>query len=160
MEKMNNINKIRRVVDLSKPVRIGNTLYVANAIGESFVDDRQTARKITDLTADELQRLKKFIDEYANYRLKAADETEVAEITAKLNQLCKDELNVEDPNITMMLLTRCMELQSENLPCDKLVEPLSRKTPSTTTPQASFVERNKVMLLLAVIIICLLLRRQ
>lgn len=147
---MNNINKIRRVVDLSKPVRIGNTLYVANAIGESFVDDRQTARKITDLTADELQQLKKFIDEYANYRLKAADETEVAEITAKLNQLCKDELNIEDPNITMMLLTRCIELQSENSPWE---------TPSTTTPQASFVERNKVMLLLAVIIICLLLSK-
>lgn len=129
---MNNVNKVRKVIDLSKPVRIGDTLYVANAVGkkgavpqagEKIILKNSAAfeateapklRKLSELTTDEAQKVIAVIDEYAEYYRNAADKAEQAEIIQKLIKVCADELGVDDPMIIMIFNARVQQAGNSN----------------------------------------------
>lgn len=129
---MNNVNKIRKVIDLSKPVRIGDTLYVANAVGKKVtappatekiilkngaayeVAEAPKLRKLSELTTDEAQKVIAVIDEYAEYYRNAADKAEQAEIIQKLIKVCADELGVDDPMIITIFNARVQQAGNSN----------------------------------------------
>lgn len=129
---MNNVNKIRRVINLSKPVRVGNTLYVANAVGRKVtapqagekiiqkngaafeVTEAAKLRRLSELTTDEAQKVIAVIDGYAEYYRNAADKAEQAEIIQKLIKVCADELGVDDPMIITIFNARVQQAGNSN----------------------------------------------
>lgn len=129
---MNNVNKIRKVIDLSKPVRIGDTLYVANAVGKKVaapqanekiilkngaayeVTETPKLRRLSELTTDEAQKVIAVIDEYAEYYRNAADKAEQAEIIQKLIKVCADDLGVDDPMIITIFNARVQQAGKSN----------------------------------------------
>ena len=129
---MNNVNKIRKVIDLSKPVRIGDTLYVANAVGKKVsapqtdekiilkngaaygVTEAPKLRRLSELTTDEAQKVIAVIDEYAEYYRNAADKAEQAEIIQKLIKVCADNLGVDDPMIVTIFNSRVQQAGNSN----------------------------------------------
>lgn len=129
---MNNVNKIRKVIDLSKPVRVGDTLYVANAVGKKVaapqtsekiilkngaayeVTEAPKLRKLSELTTDEAQKVIAVIDEYAEYYRNAADKAEQAEIIQKLIKVCADDLGVDDPMIVTIFNARVQQAGNSN----------------------------------------------
>lgn len=179
---MNNVNKIRRVINLSKPVRVGDTLYVANAVGRkvtapqegekiilkngaAFEVEAPKLRKLSELTTDEAQKVIAVIDEYAEYYRNAADKAEQAEIIQKLIEVCANDLGVDDPMIRIIFQTRVNQSKNPdwynmNIPLPdmekgerNLLNP--RDTRNTITEQ-SFFERYKFQILIGVIIYLLL----
>ena len=179
---MNNVNKIRKVIDLSKPVRIGDTLYVANAVGKKVaapqanekiilkngaayeVTEAPKLRRLSELTTDEAQRVIAVIDEYAEYYRNAADKAEQAEIIQKLIKVCADDLGVDDPMIVTIFNARVQQAGNSNwwevvpdlpdatMPVDKP----NIGTGRTLNLEQSFFERYKVQILVGVIIYLLL----
>lgn len=179
---MNNVNKIRKVIDLSKPVRIGDTLYVANAVGKKVaapqasekiimkngaayeVTEAPKLRKLSELTTDEAQKVIAVIDEYAEYYRNAADKAEQAEIIQKLVKVCADDLGVDDPMIVTIFNARVQQAGNSNwwevvpdLPDVTMpVDMPNISTGRTLNLEQSFFERYKVQILVGVIIYLLL----
>lgn len=179
---MNNVNKIRRVINLSKPVRVGNTLYVANAVGrkvtapqagEKIIQKNGAAfeatealklRKLSELTTDEAQKVIAVIDEYAEYYRNAADKAEQAEIIQKLIKVCADELGVDDPMIITIFNARVQQAGNSNwynnMPLPDFIEGernlLNPRDTRNTITEQSFFERYKVQILVGVIVYLLL----
>lgn len=179
---MNNVNKIRRVINLSKPVRVGNTLYVANAVGgkvtapqagEKIIQKNGAAfdvteapklRKLSELTTDEAQKVIAVIDEYAEYYRNAADKAEQAEIIQKLIKVCADELGVDDPMIITIFNARAQQAGNSNwynnMPLPDFIEGerdlLNPRDTRNTITEQSFFERYKVQILVGVIVYLLL----
>lgn len=180
---MNNVNKIRRVINLSKPVRVGNTLYVANAtggkvtasqVGEENIQKNGAAfevteapklRRLSELTTDEAQKVIAVIDEYAEYYRNAADKAEQAEIIQKLIKVCADELGVDDPMIITIFNTRVLQAGTSNwyntVPLTEFIiegerNLLNPRDTRNTITEQSFFERYKVQILIGVIIYLLL----
>lgn len=183
---MNNVNKIRKVIDLSKPVRIGDTLYVANAVGKKVaapqanekiilkngaayeVTEAPKLRKLSELTTDEAQKVIAVIDEYAEYYRNAADKAEQAEIIQKLIKVCADELGVDDPMITTIFNARVQqagnsdwwEVVGGSLDTRPILQPdmpaPNIGTGRTVSMEQSFFERYKVQILVGVIMYLLL----
>lgn len=183
---MNNVNKIRKVIDLSKPVRIGDTLYVANAVGKKVAAPQANEkiilkngaafeatedpklRKLSELTTDEAQKVIAVIDEYAEYYRNAADKAEQAEIIQKLIKVCADELGVDDPMIITIFNARVQQAGNSNwcnmnMPLPDFIEGerdlLNPRDTRNTITEQSFFERYKVQILVGVIV-CLLLRNR
>lgn len=180
---MNNVNKIRKVIDLSKPVRIGDTLYVANAVGKKVaapqanekiilkngaayeVTEAPKLRRLSELTTDEAQKVIAVIDEYAEYYRNAADKAEQAEIIQKLIKVCADELGVDDPMIITIFNARVQQAGNSNwynmnMPLPDFIEGerdlLNPRDTRNTITEQSFFERYKVQILVGVIIYLLL----
>lgn len=179
---MNNVNKIRKVIDLSKPVRIGDTLYVANAVGKKVaapqanekiilkngaayeVTETPKLRRLSELTTDEAQKVIAVIDEYAEYYRNAADKAEQAEIIQKLIKVCADDLGVDDPMIITIFNARVQQAGKSNwwevvpdLPDATMpVDMPNIGTGRTLNLEQSFFERYKVQILVGVIIYLLL----
>lgn len=179
---MNNVNKIRKVIDLSKPVRIGDTLYVANAVGKKVaapqanekiilkngaayeVTEAPKLRRLSELTTDEAQKVIAVIDEYAEYYRNAADKAEQAEIIQKLIKVCADELGVDDPMIITIFNARVHQAGNSNwynnMPLPDFVEGernlLNPRDTRNTITEQSFFERYKVQILVGVILYLLL----
>ena len=179
---MNNVNKIRRVINLSKPVRVGNTLYVTNAVGgkvtapqagEKIIQKNGAAfdvteapklRKLSELTTDEAQKVIAVIDEYAEYYRNAADKAEQAEIIQKLIKVCADELGVDDPMIITIFNARAQQAGNSNwynnMPLPDFIEGerdlLNPRDTRNTITEQSFFERYKVQILVGVIVYLLL----
>lgn len=179
---MNNVNKIRKVIDLSKPVRIGDTLYVANAVGKKVaapqanekiilkngaayeVMETPKLRRLSELTTDEAQKVIAVIDEYAEYYRNAADKAEQAEIIQKLIKVCADDLGVDDPMIITIFNARVQQAGESNwwevvpdLPDAAMpVDMPNIGTGRTLNLEQSFFERYKVQILVGVIIYLLL----
>lgn len=179
---MNNVNKIRRVINLSKPVRVGNTLYVANAVGRKVtapqagekiiqkngaafeVTEASKLRKLSELTTDEAQKVIAVIDEYAEYYRNAADKAEQAEIIQKLIKVCADELGVDDPMIITIFNARAQQAGNSNwynnMPLPDFIEGerdlLNPRDTRNTITEQSFFERYKVQILVGVIVYLLL----
>lgn len=177
---MNNVNKIRRVINLSKPVRVGDTLYVANAVGRKVtapqagekiilkngaafeVAGDTRLRRLTELTTEEAKKVIAVIDEYAEYYRNAADKAEQAEIIQKLIEVCANDLGVDDPMIITIFQTR---VQAGNVPVpDAPQKPdVPVETPSidtNTNKEQLFFERYKFQILIGVIIYLLLKDRR
>lgn len=179
---MNNVNKIRKVIDLSKPVRVGDTLYVANAVGKKVaapqanekiilkngaayeVTEAPKLRRLSELTTDEAQRVIAVIDEYAEYYRNAADKAEQAEIIQKLIKVCADDLGVDDPMIVTIFNARVQQAGNSNwlevvpdLPDATMpVDMPNIGTSRTLNLEQSFFERYKVQILVGVIVYLLL----
>lgn len=179
---MNNVNKIRKVIDLSKPVRIGDTLYVANAVGKKVaapqanekiilkngaayeVTEAPKLRRLSELTTDEAQKVIAVIDEYAEYYRNAADKAEQAEIIQKLIKVCADDLGVDDPMIITIFNARVQQAGNSNwynnMPLPDFIEGerdlLNPRDTRNTITEQSFLERYKVQILVGVIIYLLL----
>ena len=180
---MNNVNKIRKVIDLSKPVRIGDTLYVANAVGKKVaapqanekiilkngaayeVTEAPTLRKLSELTTDEAQKVIAVIDEYAEYYRNAADKAEQAEIIQKLIKVCADELGIDDPMIITIFNARVQQAGNSNwynmnMPLPDFIKGerdlLNPRDTRNTITEQSFFERYKVQILVGVIVYLLL----
>lgn len=179
---MNNVNKIRKVIDLSKPVRVGDTLYVANAVGKQAVTpqtkekiilkngaayevaEAPKLRRLSELTTDEAQKVIAVIDEYAEYYRNAADKAEQAEIIQKLIKVCADDLGVDDPMIVTIFNARVQQAGNSNwynnMPLPDFVEGernlLNPRDTRNTITEQSFFERYKVQILVGVIIYLLL----
>lgn len=179
---MNNVNKIRKVIDLSKPVRIGNTLYVANAVGKKVsapqaeekiilkngaayeVTEAPKLRRLSELTTDEAQKVIAVIDEYAEYYRNAADKAEQAEIIQKLIKVCADDLGVDDPMIITIFNARTQQAGNSNwynnMPLPDFIEGerdlLNPRDTRNTITEQSFLERYKFQILIGVIIYLLL----
>lgn len=179
---MNNVNKIRRVINLSKPVRVGDTLYVANAVGrkvtapqagEKIIQKNGAAfetteapklRKLSELTTDEAQKVIAVIDEYAEYYRNAADKAEQAEIIQKLIKVCADELGVDDPMIITIFNARVQQAGNSNwynnMPLPDFIEGernlLNPRDTRNTITEQSFFGRYKVQILVGVIVYLLL----
>lgn len=179
---MNNVNKIRKVIDLSKPVRVGDTLYVANAVGRKVtapqtkekiilkngaayeVTEAPKLRRLSELTTDEAQKVIAVIDEYAEYYRNAADKAEQAEIIQKLIKVCADDLGIDDPMIITIFNARVQ--QAGNSDWSEVVPDLPDATMPVDMPnigtdrtlnlEQSFFERYKVQILVGVIIYLLL----
>lgn len=179
---MNNVNKIRKVIDLSKPVRVGDTLYVANAVGKKVsapqaeekiilkngaayeVTEAPKLRRLSELTTDEAQKVIAVIDEYAEYYRNAADKAEQAEIIQKLIKVCADDLGVDDPMIVTIFNARVQQAGNSNwwtnMPLPSLEEGerdlLNPRNTRNTITEQSFFERYKVQILVGVIVYLLL----
>lgn len=180
---MNNVNKIRRVINLSKPVRVGDTLYVANAVGRKVtapqagekiilkngatfeVAGDTRLRRLTELTTDEAQKVIAVIDEYAEYYRNAADKAEQAEIIQKLIEVCANDLGVDDPMIRIIFQTRVNQSKNPdwynmNIPLPDMEEGernlLNPRDTRNTITEQSFFERYKFQILIGVIIYLLL----
>ena len=173
---MNNVNKIRRVINLSKPVRVGDTLYVANAVGRKVtapqagekiilkngaafeVAGDTRLRRLTELTTERAKKVIAVIDEYAEYYRNAADKAEQAEIIQKLIEVCANDLGVDDPMIITIFQTR-VQAGSVPAPDDPQKPDVPVETPSidtSTDKEQSFLERYKFQILIGVIIYLLL----
>lgn len=179
---MNNVNKIRKVIDLSKPVRVGDTLYVANAVGKKVaapqanekiimkngaayeVTEAPKLRRLSELTTDEAQKVIAVIDEYAEYYRNAADKAEQAEIIQKLIKVCADELGVDDPMIITIFNARVQQAGNSNwynnMPQTEFIEGernlLNPRDTRNTITEQSFFGRYKVQILVGVIVYLLL----
>lgn len=183
---MNNVNKIRRVINLSRPVRVGNTLYVTNAVGTKITAPQQTEkimlkngaayevseespklRKLSDLSLDEFSKVSVIIDEYVKYYRNATDKAEQAEIMQKLIDVCANGFGVDDPTIMTIFNSRAQQTgtfdAADKLPGSSLDDWLHReqelgkpRSTQNTITEQSFFERYKFQLLIGVIIYLLL----
>lgn len=157
---MNNIKKIRRVVDLSKPVLQGDTLYVANgqktAAAVGHEETKEASLQPAELAPGNLTEYNSWLEEYVGYYLNAADDLEQQEAINKFIALCK-EAGI-DPQTASSDFVALVARRKQPVAPDTSETP---ETPTDNKTKASepFWRRYRCEILLAGIIACLLMRK-
>lgn len=157
---MNNIKKIRRVVDLSKPVLQGDTLYVTNgqktaaAIGHE--ETKEASLQPAELAPDNLAEYNSWLEEYVGYYLQAVDDLEQQEAINKFIALCK-EVGI-DPQTASSDFIALVAKRKQPLAPDTSETP-EQPTDGKNKDSEPFWWRYRCELILAGIIACLLMRK-